>query len=134
MVDGFVTTDKSKAATFSLTDGQLAADSWLESSSYAIDTQVFAGAPSDSVGPITRLFEVRDGAVKWYSGTFDGGEAKFYFVSNYGQMKKEKRQTAGDALMVVFHGPADSGWTRIALAGSRKFEIVIRDRFQELTL
>lgn len=123
-VDGYLTNDKSQAATFTLVDGQLAADGWLESTSYEIDREVFAGAPSDSVGPITRLFEVHNGAVHWYSGTFDQGEAQFYYASNYVPPPPEddgfnKRQNAGDALMVVFHGEPDASWSRISLAGSR---------------
>lgn len=121
--DGYITSNPNEAATFTLVDGQLAADGWLESTSSEISQQIFAGAPSDSVGPITRTFQVFNGAIRWYSSTFDGGEARFYYASNAQPSSPAggltKRQNVGDALMVVFHGDAAPGWSRISMAGSR---------------
>jgi hypothetical protein len=120
-VDGYLTNNAAEAAKFVLSDGQLSADGWLESTSYEIDREIFAGAPSDSVGPITRLFEVHNGAIRWYGGMFDQGEAQFYYAANYvppAPEKAKRQQSAGDALMVVFQGVPAPGWTRISLAGS----------------
>ena len=119
-VDGYLTSNPSEAATFVLNDGQLAGDGWLESTSYEIERQIFAGGPDDSLGPITRLFEVENGAIHWYAGTFDQGEARFYYAKDYVPPPPElnKRQSAGDALMVVFTGDPAPEWTQISMSGS----------------
>ena len=118
--DGYLTGNPNEAATFVLKGGQLTADGWLESTSYEIESQIFAAAPDDSIGVITRLFEVENGAIHWYAGTFDQGEARFYFASNYMPPPPEltKRQSLGDALMVVFSGDPAPEWSRISLSGS----------------
>jgi hypothetical protein len=124
--DGYLTSNPNEAATFVLEDGQLFADGWLESSSYEIRRQIFAAGPSDSVGPITRLFEVLDGQITWFHGTFENaGEAKFFYAPNYVPDPPEfepieKRQVSlGDALVVVMHDGPEPEWTQIALSGRR---------------
>jgi hypothetical protein len=130
-VDGYLTTNPNEAATFVLEDGQLFADGWMESTSYEIYRDLFAAAPSDSVGPITRLFEVLDGQISWFSGTFgnplQNGEARFYYAKDFVPEHNPdhdpiKRQVSlGDALVVVFQDDPLPEWTRISLSGRRKY-------------
>lgn len=117
-IDGYLTSNASLAATFSIQDGQLLANTWLESTDTYTSSAIFAASPSDSVGPITRTFMVSGGAVHWYSSSFTGGEAVFYYAAA-GSMGK--RQATGDAVMILFQGAPNPGWTAVRLGGQSEF-------------
>lgn len=113
MSNGNTTTDRAFAAIFQLTDdGQLTADSLVESTDHIIDFQAFAGSPSDSVEPITRTFKAVNGAVVWTNETFEGNVSSFY---------RTPRGQADNAMIIArFRGPVNPEWERIPLAVARK--------------
>jgi hypothetical protein len=106
---GHTTTDKSLAAVFQLTsDGQLVADGLVESTDHLIDWQVFAGSPSDSVGPITRRFRSENGSLVWVNREFDGNRTAFY---------RSPKGMVDDAIVIArFRGPVGADWESIPMS------------------
>ena len=118
MSNGNTTTDQSLAAVFQLTpDGQLTANGLVESTDYLIDSQVFAGSPSDSVGPITRAFSSQGGELVWINNNFERNETSFY--------RSPRGQEENAMVIARFRGPIGVDWERIPMPVARKFPPIL---------
>jgi hypothetical protein len=116
---GLLSPDRSLAAVFKLTDGQLLADGLIESTSPNVPNQVFAGSPPGSEGSISTQFTVNQGVVGWIYPTFEGGAATFY-QGIAPQDSPVKRQSGQNALFASFNDPVDPSWSPVSLSAGRK--------------
>lgn len=106
MANGNTTIDGSKAALWTINDGQLSSGNLYVTTSYGTAHEPFAVA--NTIGTISTTFAVQNGIFYWNNSAFDGNTTQFYKVPG---------GLVDNAQVVArFSGPIDPSWAVLTLS------------------
>jgi len=108
MPNGDTTLDRSKAANFTIQNGQLFAGGQQYSTNSGLAYQLFAA--SSTFGTITGTFSVQSGVLTWSNSQFSNGTAQF--------VKSPKGVLDNAQILAVFNPPSTSSpeWSTIGMS------------------